>query len=938
MKKSLLSLMVAASFATSANDNWQTIETENFKVHFPKAYQSWATSAANELEVVREKVKEQQNRVLEKQVDVIVFDPYNQSNGFAIPSSVDPMMAFFATPPQSDTVISNSSGWQQLLVLHEYVHLVHLAQPTRSEWRQKLRNFSSAYDIAHNPTPRWAAEGYATLLESQMTGRGRLHDNYVESLITQFAKEGSLPSYSQLSEEDGGYMAGSMAYLVGVRFLQWLEHNYSKEQLDAVWTRMQAVKKRDFDSAFTGVFLEKPSKLYRRFVAEYTHKALTQEANQTALETKRWFDLNYIQTAPSLSPDEDKIAIVSKDKDGNTKLTIYATEENADAIKEFEEAQKELLEDDAKDIANSKPTSFKKETKETLNSINRKGILNPVWRDNSTLVYGAFSVANNEMNTLHQDLFSWNSETGETKQLTQFANVRRFTLADSNTAYAERVEYGYSQLVKINLTSGEMSDLTQPSLQTVYDFPQYQNNKLAYLKTELNQNWALWVKDLTSNNDVSVPMPKGYQFLSYPKWNENGESIYYVAGVNGQTNLYRYTFASDKLEQLSAGQQVIQYPMPSKQHGLLYLAVNSEGPDIYQLSDNASVTEVTERELSPKATIDKAEQPSLPPAKIYQQTAGTQRDYSPSNQTMSFTLAEQYNSASTALLHVGVKGKDLLNKLSWQFGGAIDNKNALNGAYLDVKYQLDKWQFLAHAFDYKLKAANQYQHPDVLAAEEDATGAYLQASYPYRNGAFKLNSHLAYGYKDIGDSHNQWLALGANQIWQRDWQTFAIGQTASARIYSGDSSHGSWQGFDANVALFGKAWNMPLYVDYQTKQRDDMLMNIGGFASSLIKPEAQADRSLINELPFYTALSDDYQRFGAGFAFKQNTPWLYVSQHELNNSELATSYGIKLNSQFDFAVAPSVLNDINIDFGIAKIEGDTIQDEVRGWIGLWYSL
>ena len=75
MKKSLLSLMVAASFATAANDNWQTIETENFKVHFPKAYQSWATSAANELEIVREKVKEQQNRVLDKQVDVIVFDP-----------------------------------------------------------------------------------------------------------------------------------------------------------------------------------------------------------------------------------------------------------------------------------------------------------------------------------------------------------------------------------------------------------------------------------------------------------------------------------------------------------------------------------------------------------------------------------------------------------------------------------------------------------------------------------------------------------------------------------------------------------------------------------------------------------------------------------------------------------------------------------------------
>ncbi|AIY64193.1 TolB family protein [Pseudoalteromonas piratica] len=938
MKKSLLSLMVAASFATAANDNWQTIETENFKVHFPKAYQSWATSAANELEIVREKVKEQQNRVLDKQVDVIVFDPYNQSNGFAIPSSVDPMMAFFATPPQSDTVISNSSGWQQLLVLHEYVHLVHLAQPTRSEWRQKLRNFSSLYDLTHNPTPRWAAEGYATLLESQMTGRGRLHDNYVESLIMQFAKEGNLPSYSQLSEEDGGYMAGSMAYLVGVRYLQWLEENYSKEQLDAVWTRMQAVKKRDFESAFEGVFLEKPSKLYRRFVAEYTHKALSKEATQSPLDTKEWFDLDYIQTAPSISPDEDKLAIVSKDKKGNTKLTIYATEENADAIDEFEEAQKELLEDDAKDIANSRPTSFKKESKKTLNSINRKGILNPLWQDNTTLIYGAFSTANNEMNTLHQDLFSWNSDTGETKQLTELANVRRFSLADTNIAYAERVKQGYSQLVKIDLTTGQISDLTAPSIDTVYDFPQFKNGKLAYLKTELNQNWSLWVKDLATGKDINVPMPKGYQFLSYPKWSPEGNSIYFVAGVNGETNIYRYTFSSDTLEQLSAGQQVMQYPMPTKQHGLLYLAVNSEGPDIYQLGENATVTQVSERAKTLHATTEKAEQYILPPAKIYQQEVGAQRDYSATDQTLSFALSEQYNSASTALLHVGVKGKDLLNKLSWQFGGALDNKNALNGAYFDAKYQYNKWQFLAHAFDYKINAQNQYQHPDVLAVKEDTTGAYLQASYPYRNGAFKVNSHLAYSYKDTGDAYNQWFALGAEQVWQRDWQSFAIGQSASARIYSGDATSGSWQGFDASLKVFGKAWSIPLYVDYHTQQRDDTMLNIGGFASSLIKPEAQADRSLINELPFYTALSDDYQRFGAGIAFKQNMPWLYVAQHDLDNQDFATSYGVKFNSKFDFAVAPSLLNDLNIDFGIAKIEGDTIQDEVRGWLGLWYSL
>ena len=154
MKKSLIAsalLLVAPSFAA----NWQTIHTEHFNVHFSSEHTDFAKSTAVELEIVRTKVLEQQNRALDKIVDVVVFDPLNAANGFALPTSNNPVMALFTTPPQSDTVISNSSGWQQLLVLHEYIHLVHLAQPTRSEWQQKIRGVWDLYDLTYGDTPRW---------------------------------------------------------------------------------------------------------------------------------------------------------------------------------------------------------------------------------------------------------------------------------------------------------------------------------------------------------------------------------------------------------------------------------------------------------------------------------------------------------------------------------------------------------------------------------------------------------------------------------------------------------------------------------------------------------------------------------------------------------------------------------------------------------------
>ena len=135
--------------------NWQTFETENFRVHFTPEYRQWALSSAKEMEAVRQLIKEQQGRIITEKVDAYIVDPFNAANGFAFPLSHRPYMAFFATPPQSDTIIANSTGWQQLLVLHEYVHLVHLGQKNRSTWRNTLANWYDFYDASQINEERW---------------------------------------------------------------------------------------------------------------------------------------------------------------------------------------------------------------------------------------------------------------------------------------------------------------------------------------------------------------------------------------------------------------------------------------------------------------------------------------------------------------------------------------------------------------------------------------------------------------------------------------------------------------------------------------------------------------------------------------------------------------------------------------------------------------
>lgn len=104
------------------------------------------------------------------------------------------------------------------MILHEYIHLVHLSQPSRNLWRQHLRDWHDITDLLDAVLPRWVSEGYATLLESRLTGRGRLYDNYSESVVRYYAQQGALPTYGALNNGDKSYLSNSMAYLVGVRF------------------------------------------------------------------------------------------------------------------------------------------------------------------------------------------------------------------------------------------------------------------------------------------------------------------------------------------------------------------------------------------------------------------------------------------------------------------------------------------------------------------------------------------------------------------------------------------------------------------------------------------------------------------------------------------------------------------------------------------------
>jgi Tol biopolymer transport system component len=953
IKAAALLLSACFSIAVSAVDNvietqdWQIFETEHFRVHYTPEYRDWAIASAHEMEAAQRVVLAQQGRELAEKADVIVFDPLNLSNGYAEPVTHNPFMALYAAPPQSDSIIGNSDSWQQLLALHEYVHLVHLSQPQRNPVRRIAGELFDWFDVSDAITHRWVAEGYATLLESKMTGRGRLYNNQVEAILKQFAREGALPTYGQLNATSGRFMAGSLAYLMGVRYLAWLEEKYGEDTLDSVWTRMVAVKERNFETAFRGVFGKPASQLYKRFVAEYTYQALDEEKGFAENPSKLWLDTTGNALDPSLSPDGELLALVQVNQDGEAMLYVYSTDENKIAKDKFEMNQKRLLLSDPEDIADKPPEVFKRKVKYKLRQTNERRMFNPRWVNNDSLVYTALNKDSN--NHLHQDLYLWELKKGAVTRLSTEQNIRRFDVNRTDrTIIAERNQYGKSQLIKLNIDTKAIEDITPPSLDIVYDFPRVRpgnTEQVAVLSTELNESWQLSVIDLSNNQQQTIPAPTGYQFLSYPEWSADGQSLYYVAGLNERLNIYRYDFNSQALEQLTQGQQAFSWPMPTPDNNLLHLAVNSLGPDVHEVSlEEALISQVAHVTQSAELAFENTYEHQLPPATNNLSTEiGEEREYGIGKQRITGTISGNFSSPSANLLEVGLKGGDLLQRFDWQLSYSQDvSQNALSGFAVGARWQAWPVKFRTQIYDFKLEPFK--QHDRVALEQQNLDGIFLEASYPFILGELRVTPAIQRHSQELNQTDiDYWSAL-VKQSWRLNNQNWGLRQRLRWQWLDGENEtfntdgsnvDSSWQGINGE-ALFGGHWQKTSF-DVSTRwarrfDSDTDLINFGGFESTLLNANVQGNIVFSPEIAFFNQQTNDYRYYQAAFSYTEAPIYGFYGRHKL--AEDIDVYGFKGKTSFNRSV--NGLSDVIVEFGIVQVNPEFDESSTEGWLGLYY--
>lgn len=201
--------------------------------------------------------------------DIVHFniDPYKrETNGNArtFPTNIINLYNFPANNSEHLIALEN---WLQGLVLHEFVHIVHLDQ-TRDYLLVGRQIFGTIAKIPVGVVPRWFSEGIAVWGESHLLNGGRLnHQLFNKELLLYFLKENSCQTIDCL-DAPGGHPQGQLAYWAGAHFIEYLE-NAKPKTIKCLVEQNSLALPFFLNNAFEACVGEKAQDLFVKFRENY---------------------------------------------------------------------------------------------------------------------------------------------------------------------------------------------------------------------------------------------------------------------------------------------------------------------------------------------------------------------------------------------------------------------------------------------------------------------------------------------------------------------------------------------------------------------------------------------------------------------------------------------------------------------------------------------
>lgn len=564
--------------------DWRTAETEHFVFHFPVAFREWTLALAERMDGVRAQVTRIVGYSPGGRVHVVVDDPVNEPNGYAFTPLDAPTIVLWPTPPDPRMEIGNSRVWSELLATHEFAHVAHLSRPSRNRFKQLLRTIAPIpLGPVATKAPRWVLEGYATYVEGRVTGSGRPNNAWRAAVLRQFALEGKMPTYSELSAT-GGWETGSFAYLMGSAYLEWLVRREGDSSLVALWRRLTAVTDRSFPQAFSGVYGAPPEELYGRFSAEVEadalafERALRRDGLQEGALVQR---LTRSTGDPAVSPDGRHVALTIRRTDAPSQLVVWRTADEPDTAGARQREQQRAR--DPEDVPDRTFYPPPKKPVITLVAVDGAPYETPRWfADNKhLLVTRRVPIADG---ALRPDLYVWNAEDGALRRVTHGAALRDADPSpDGRWAAAVHCARGWCDLVRVDLQTGEFRTLRSGTTTRNYYRPRVSRVTGEIVVAEQsNDRWRIARVDPRSG-ELRYADPDDGVTRYDATWTANGASIVTTSEAEGIANLERLDSTGARSTRLTSVTGAAVAPDVASDGTIWFLSLHGRGYDLRRL-------------------------------------------------------------------------------------------------------------------------------------------------------------------------------------------------------------------------------------------------------------------------------------------------------------------------------------------------------------------
>jgi len=562
-----------AAFSHDPDLIWQTLQTEHFEIHFHNGEESLIPKVAEIAEAAHIRVSQYFSWTPEARTHLILTDRMDFSNAFAIPVPRNTMM-IIVTPPDDVETIGDYHDWLDLVITHEYTHIIHidkaygLPKGARDIFGRIALFFPNALQ------PLWVVEGIASHLESQLVeGIGRGNNTAYRNLM-RLEVAGGIKPLSQVNLPIVSWPAGATRYLYGVYFFNFLRDTYGEEQTKK-WIDTYSDNLIPFmiNSNARQVYKKNMTQLWAEFT-EYLQKEFEPEIKQISqsglVEGRQITHQGYLTGYPRVTQNGDLLYLEDNWKEEPRLMLLPAG-----AI-------------EARPIADAYSGRF------------------DVHPDAGILLA---QIDNFKNVNYFSDLYQIDIVSGKKTRLTEGKRYKHALWSpDGKNILAVHVSQGNTALHLLTADGTFIKTLWQgTSYEVISEINWHPSeNRIVASVWRPGTRWNLETFDLDTLQWNKLTNTLNSE--SQPQYTADGKSVIFSADYSTATNLYRLNISSGTITQLTnvLGGAIAATVLPDGS-GYYYMGQNNLGTDIYFLA----ATDALNKDISPDSqkTIATGSQP-----------------------------------------------------------------------------------------------------------------------------------------------------------------------------------------------------------------------------------------------------------------------------------------------------------------------------------------